>query len=417
MGVKKGYKQTEMGVIPEDWTIVPIGSICSIHVGSDLKQANYAYYQDEFYKYPVFSNTVADRGVYGFYINPEYEGESLTIVGRGVGLGTAFKRSGGYGAIGRLLVLFPGRNVDASYMTEYINNRVCFYFESGGIPQLTGLSLAKYQIVLPPTLTEQQSITSALSDADALIESLEKLIAKKRLIKQGAMQELLTGKRRLPGFSGEHEYITDQLGTRPSDWRLYQLKNLVDEDRGIRYGIVQPGKFDPNGRYMIRGQDYSEAKGWANPNDVFRVCDAIEERFRNARVRTGDLIMTIVGYCGHIEMIPSWLDGANLTQTTARIAIRKDRADPAFCKYIIQSSVGQNQVTAFIKGAAQPGLNCGDVEQFYIPLPSVIEQSAIASVLSDMDAEIEALEAKLDKARSIKQGMMQELLTGRIRLV
>jgi type I restriction enzyme S subunit len=116
-------------------------------------------------------------------------------------------------------------------------------------------------------------------------------------------------------------------------------------------------------------------------------------------------------------MIPSWLDGANLTQTTARIAIRKDRADPAFCKYIIQSSVGQNQVTAFIKGAAQPGLNCGDVEQFYIPLPSVIEQSAIASVLSDMDAEIEALEAKLDKARSIKQGMMQELLTGRIRLV
>jgi type I restriction enzyme S subunit len=171
------------------------------------------------------------------------------------------------------------------------------------------------------------------------------------------------------------------------------------------------------GRYMIRGQDYSESKGWANPNDVFRVGDGIEHRYRNSRVREGDLIMTIVGYCGHVEMVPRWLDGANLTQTTARIAIRKDSAVPAFCKYMLQSAAGRNQVAAYLKGAAQPGLNCGDVEEFLVPMPPMPEQTAIAVVLSDMDAELAALDTKLTKVRQLKQGMMQELLTGRIRLV
>jgi type I restriction enzyme S subunit len=168
---------------------------------------------------------------------------------------------------------------------------------------------------------------------------------------------------------------------------------------------------------MIRGQDYSEVKGWATPTDVFRVSPGIEERYRNARVKTGDLIMTIVGYCGHVEMIPSWLDGANLTQTTVRIAIQPDKAVSAFCKYVLLSPTGRNQVASYIKGAAQPGLNCGDVEKFLLPVPPLSEQTAIAEVLSDMDAELEALEQRRDKTRALKQGMMQELLTGRTRLV
>jgi type I restriction enzyme S subunit len=129
--------------------------------------------------------------------------ESLTVVGRGVGLGTAFKRSGGYGAIGRLLVLVPDRRTDANFLTEYINHRVQIFFESGGIPQLTGISIAKYRIPLPPTQAEQKAIAEALSDADALIETIEQLLAKKHRLKQGVMQELLTGKKRLPGFGSE----------------------------------------------------------------------------------------------------------------------------------------------------------------------------------------------------------------------
>ena len=127
--------------------------------------------------------------------------------------------------------------------------------------------------------------------------------------------------------------------------------------------------------------------------------------------------MTIVGYCGHMEKIPDWLDGANLTQTTARIAIDSGRANSDFCKYMLLGPVGRNQVASSMKGAAQPGLNCGDIARFLLPLPSIPEQSAIATVLSDMDAELANLETRREKTRALKQGMMQELLTGRIRLV
>jgi type I restriction enzyme S subunit len=212
-------------------------------------------------------------------------------------------------------------------------------------------------------------------------------------------------------------YKQTEVGVIPADWDLFELNELIESARGIRYGIVQPGKYDPSGRYMIRGQDYSESKGWANPSDIFRVGDQIEARYKNARVQVGDLIMTIVGYCGHVQMVPNWLDGANLTQTTARIAIDRRKAIPTFCMYILQSPFGKSQVATFIKGAAQPGLNCGDVEKFIIPLPpNKAEQEAIADALSDADALIAALEQLIAKKRHLKQGAMQELLTGKKRL-
>ncbi|CAK7054960.1 MAG: hypothetical protein PETM_02325 [Petrimonas sp.] len=179
----KGYKNTEVGLIPEDWEVKPIGTFTAISVGRDLKESNFSTYQDSKYQYPVFSNTVSDFGLYGYYDVAEYFGESLTIVGRGVGLGTAFARKGGFGAIGRLLVLFPENNIDVNFLTEYINHRVKIFSESGGIPQLTGVSISKYRIPLPPTKAEQTAIATALSDADALINSLSTLIAKKRNIK------------------------------------------------------------------------------------------------------------------------------------------------------------------------------------------------------------------------------------------
>jgi type I restriction enzyme S subunit len=269
-----------------------------------------------------------------------------------------------------------------------------------------------------PSPPEQRAIAGALSDVDALLGALDQLIAKKRDLKQAAMQQLLTGQTRLPDYAPtKPEFKQTEVGIIPDDWRLARLATLVDPARSIRYGIVQPGDYDQQGRYMIRGQDYSEVKGWAAPSEVFRVSQRIEERYRNARVKTGDLIMTIVGYCGHVEVIPEWLDGANLTQTPARIAIQPDKAVSAFCMYVLRSPTGRNQVAAYMKGAAQPGLNCGDVEKFVVVLPPLPEQTAIAEVLSDMDAELAGLEQRRAKTRALKQGMMQELLTGRTRLV
>lgn len=210
-------------------------------------------------------------------------------------------------------------------------------------------------------------------------------------------------------------YKQTEVGAIPEDWDMGRLGDLVDPDRTIRYGIVQPGKYDPNGRYMIRGQDYS--RGWVDPSELFRVTPAIEEPFANARVRTDDVLITIVGAStGRIAVVPIWLDGANLTQTTARIALRSDLVDRIYCSYILASPIGAKQVSNYLKGAAQPGLNCGDIEKFLIPLPTLSEQRAISAALSDMDALLDGLDRLIAKKYDLKQAAMQQLLTGQTRL-
>lgn len=212
------------------------------------------------------------------------------------------------------------------------------------------------------------------------------------------------------------DYKHTEVVVIPEDWDWAQLTDLVDEVRSIRYGIVQPGEYAPTGRLMVRGQDYS--KGWVDPFELFRVSDHIEQRYKNARLRCGDLIITIVGAgTGYVEEVPEWLDGANLTQTTARIAIDTKKANARFCKYVLQSNIGKRQVANYIKGAAQPGLNCGDVERFLIPLPPTSdEQRAIEDALGDVDALISSLEKLIAKKRDLKQATMQQLLTGQTRL-
>lgn len=269
-------------------------------------------------------------------------------------------------------------------------------------------------VCIPVDLEEQERIAAALWDIDDLIATLERLIAKKQAIKQGMMQQLLTGRTRLPGF-GETERVATSIGIVPAEWRVKSLDQLIDRGRTIRYGIVQPGRSDPRGRLMLRGQDYSKAKGWADPAKVFRVSDAVESRYRGARLRGGDLIMTIVGYAGHVEIVPPEFDGANITQTTARIPIDSSLVDPAFCKYVLQSPIGQQQVDRFLKGAAQPGLNVGDVAKFSVCLPSREEQETISAAIGDTDTQIRVLQRRVTKAQAIKEGMMQQLLTGRTR--
>ena len=202
-----------------------------------------------------------------------------------------------------------------------------------------------------------------------------------------------------------------EVGMIPLDWKIDFLNSIVDKRRTIRYGIVQPGKYDPNGKYLIRGQDYSF--GWSSPDSFFRVSPQIEEPYKNARVKEGDIIITIVGAStGHVEVIPKWLDASNLTQTTARIAVDPSKGYSLFFKHYLISKFGQAQVANYIKGAAQPGLNCGDIEKFLVILPPTLtEQKAIATALSDVDDLIANLDKLITKKKAIKQGAMQQLLT------
>lgn len=201
----------------------------------------------------------------------------------------------------------------------------------------------------------------------------------------------------------------------PSDWQPIQLRDVVQKGRKICYGIVQPGDFAADGIPLIRGKDYSF--GWVPLENFFRVSEAIDRPYKRSKVKPRDLILTIVGAgTGNVATVPEWLDGANITQTTARIAVDHDRFDHRYVRALLQSRFGQNAVYRAIKGGAQPGLNIADVEKFAFFYPPKNVQSQIADAAEAWDRAIETVEALITNARAQKQALMQQLLSGKRRL-
>lgn len=196
MEVRPGYKQTEVGVIPEDWRLERIGDIAT------TVASGRSHVDSEFGDFPVYGST----GVIGRCRNSTYSGKAILVARVGANAGKLTVVDGAYGVTDNTIIV----RISSSYPMDYYRRQLeakrlnSMVFGSGQ-PLITGTQIKRIVIPIPPTRAEQETIAEALSDADALIESLEQLIAKKRQIKQGAMQALLTGKKRLPGFSGEWE--------------------------------------------------------------------------------------------------------------------------------------------------------------------------------------------------------------------
>jgi type I restriction enzyme S subunit len=255
--------------------------------------------------------------------------------------------------------------------------------------------LKEVRVPLPPTKAEQEAIAKALGDADGLIESLEQLIVKKRQIKQGAVQELLTGQKRLKGFSGA--------------WMVKRLGEIGESLIGLTY---TPGEVRSSGILVLRSSNVFE--GTLRFEDNVYVERDIPDRIM---VRPGDILVCVrngsrelIGKCARID------DRAHGSTFGAFMAVFRSRFHE-FVFHQFQSDVLKRQIREHL-GATINQITNKSLNSFEVPLPPTeAEQAAIADVLDDMDAKIDALEGKLEKARQIKQGMMQELLTGRIRLI
>ena len=263
------------------------------------------------------------------------------------------------------------------------------------MPSLNQAILGAVEIPFPEDPLEQEAIAEALSDADALIEGLERLIAKKRLIKQGAMQDLLTAKRRLPGFSGE--------------WQTKRLSEIGQVKTGLTYS---PKNVSSYGTLVLRSSNIQEDR-LAFLDNVYVDVDVSDE----ATVRTGDLLICVRNgsrqLIGKTAMIDERADGMAFGAFMS--AYRSDLND--YLIWCFQSSVIQKQVSEHL-GATINQITNKTLKGIEVPIPAHEEErTAIAGVLADMDHEIQALDTRLEKARQVKEGMMQNLLTGRIRLV
>ena len=303
------------------------------------------------------------------------------------------------------------RKHDARFLAYYIQSKMKIMAEKTQGTSIKGVTvedIAQIEIKLPPR-EEQTSIAVALSDIDSLISSLQKLIEKKKAIKQGAIQELLTGKKRLPGFSGEwneasfadlFDFLPTNVFTRDQMTDTGTIKNIHYGDILTKYGACLDIS-NTNVPYLsetVSAKRYSESS-YARSGDVI-IADTAEDT-------TVGKCIELVNVCGKV------LSGQHTMLCRPKVSFA-----PKFLGYYMNADCFHNQMLPFITGIKVSSISKTNVSALRLKYPSLIEeQQEIAAVFSDMDDETEQLEKELTKYQQIKQGMMQELLTGRIRLV
>jgi restriction endonuclease S subunit len=421
MAVRPGYKQTEIGVIPEDWATVHLPDVVWYQEGpgvrnhqftnAGVKLLNGTNIENGRIFLDKTSRYVSEREAYGWYSHFLADAGDIVIACSGITVSRFDEKVSVLcsehlplcmnTSTMRFKIASP--RIHKDYFRHFLRSQI-FKDQIGGTAtgsaQLNfGPAHVSAAVVPLPAKSEQEAIAEALSDADAVIEALEHLLAKKRQIKQGAMQELLTGKKRLPGFSGPWDIrelrdicVKIQDGTHFSP-RLGGSDFLYVTSKNIGYGVLD---VSTAGR-ISAGQ---HAK-------IYARCD----------VTKGDLLLTKDGVNAGNAALNTLDDPISLLSSVAMLRFDRHRHAAAYFLYQILSPDGQQQVRELVSGNAITRLTLLKIRLLRLPVATLAEQTAIAAVLLDMDAELVVLEAKLAKARQLKLGMMQELLTGRIRLV
>jgi len=376
-------------VVPHGWHEIPLGQIATLQRGFDLPHRLRSTGP-----YPVVTSSGFDDGHADFMVS----GPGV-VTGRYGTIGEVFYCGDNFWPLNTTLYVrdFHGNHIRFIY---YFLQQIDYKTHSGksGVPGVNRNDLHGLIYAYPPDVREQRAIAEALSDADALIEGLERLIAKKRLIKEGAMQELLSGARRLPGFSGK--------------WRDRRLDEVAEIRSGGTPSTVRSDFWNGNIPWCTP-TDITALDGRKYITNTARRITELGLRHSSAEViPPRSIIMTSRATIGECAI--------NTSALTTNQGFKNLIPCKGICGEFLfyRMKTEKDRLIALCGGSTFLEIGKKQLAQFEVLMPDDgEEQSAIANALSEMDTEIEALDSKLDKARQIKQGMMQELLTGRIRLV
>ena len=384
-----------MGV--RDWAERPVGELMIIETGSRNTEDKI---DDGQYPFFVRSQTVEHIDDY------HYDCEAVLTAGDGVGTGKVFHYiKGKFDAHQRVYVMSQFKDVMGKYFYYWFSRN--FYNEVAKYTAKTSVDSVRRQMItgmimpVPPIL-EQEKIVNALSDIDTLITGLQKLIQKKKNIRQGTMQMLLTGKKRLNGYSG--------------DWvKINLAKNSKLKARIGWQGLTTAEYLDEGYSYLITGTDFQD--GQINWNGCHFVNYDRYTQDSNIQVSNGDLLLTKDGTIGKVAYVTDLKRPATLNSGVFLLKPITDAYVAHFMFYVLESLVFKDFLQQLSAGSTINHLYQKDLVKFdlYVP-PTKEEQEAIAAILFDMDSDIYKLEEKLSKYQKIKQGMMEELLTGKVRL-
>ena len=433
--VPEGYRQTEIGVIPRDWELVHLGSLVdpSRHIRYGVVQpgkrdpAGCLMLRSQDYSKGWCGTDGMHR--IGKTLEVQFDGARLakgdlviTLVGAGVAQiveiprwieGAILSRSTGRIAID------PSKAVNQyvlHFMSSYLGrNQVLFNIKEGAQPVVSSLDVGAC-LVPRPSIKEQAAIANALSDVDALITSLEKLIAKKRGIKTAAMQQLLTGKKRLPPFDQAHTgYKQTELGEIPEDWEEGFFGDYLEYcSSGATPYRGRPEFYKGNVRWVSSGE--------LNYNVIYDTIEKVSDeavKKTNLKVHpAGTFLMAITGLEAAGTRGSCGILGAPSTTNQSCMALYPNNKLSMKFLFHYYVYMGDELAFKYCQGTKQQSYTAKIVKLLPINIPGTIEeQDAIAEMLFEMDGEAEILERRLNKTQQLKQGMMQELLTGRTRLV
>lgn len=395
---EKKYKATEVGLLPEDWTLEPIKDFASITTGGSDTQDRVA---DGAYPFYVRSNTIERINKYSF------DGEAILTSGDGVGVGKIFHHvTGKFDFHQRVYNIHNYReNVDGKYLffqfSSKFYDRVMSMTAKSSVDSVRREMIADMLIPLPSTIEEQKVISKALSDIEELLEKMENLIEKKIKIKHGVMQQILIpeekGGKKLSGFRGEWlEMNLGKLCTYINDGTHH---TPTYTKRGIPFYSVE----------SVSANDFQNVKYISKAEH--------EKLIRRCKPEKGDILMTRIGTLGLTKLI-TWDVDASIYVSLALIKVNDLISSKYLHAYTKSSQFISGVLSRSLLNATPQKINMAEIAEIPIQFPSCKdEQIAVANVLDDMDAEIEELLNKKLKYQNIKQGMMQELLTGKTRLV
>lgn len=412
--VPEGYKQTEVGVIPEDWEAKILGEILKIGNGFSFK--------GDFFSPsgPIVLTPGNFKLEGGLYFNDRntkrYSGDfpEWTIFKKGDLLVVMTDLTPDCNLLGKPafidsdeIILHNQRIGKVNLLSKDIDKRFLYFLLLSSTylnkikEQVTGStvrhtsnkSIYCVALPIPQKIEEQRSLAQALSDVDALIASLDKLIAKQRQLKTAAMQQLLTGKMRLPGFGEGKGYKQTEIGVIPKDWSVDKIGSLTSISTGSRntQDRINDGQYP----FFVRSQTVEKINSYSFDGEAILTA--------GDGVGTGKIFHYINGKF-------------DIHQRVYKISNFESELN-GFFFYTYFSSRFYDRIMSMTAKSSVDSVRMEMIAEMMIPLPLYEEQHAIATVLSDMDTAIAALETRRAKTQAIKQGMMQELLTGRTRLV
>jgi len=406
MEVKPGYKQTEVGIIPEEWEARTFRQICRVNQGLQVAIEDRIKYPTTSSKAYITIQFLNDRKTIE-YIN-DYPPSACcskddVLMTRTGNTGIVVSGVEGVFHNNFFKINFDGRKLDRDFLVGFLSlsSTRKVILEKAGTSTIPDLNHGDfYSIFLPlPPLPEQRAIATALSDVDALLGGLDRLIAKKRDLKQAAMQQLLTGQTRLPGFHGEWE--VKRLG---DVGKFLKGRGVTkDQTRSGTLACVRYGEL-----YTLHNDMVRSVQSWISPQVAATA----------VRLKQGDILFAgsgetkeEIGKCAAFVSDIEAYAGGDI------VILRPDDSDSLFLGYYLNTGSIARQKASRGQGDAVVHISSSSLSDVLCKLPPLPEQTAIAEVLSDMDAELAALTQRRDKTRALKQAMMQELLTGRTRLI